>query len=205
IVSWFAIILVGGGRKMMIGLLVLSIPVVAGAIIFLQVTRGVGYVDATDSSTTWRLTVYREGLDLWAKSARNATFGVGMDSIKRYAVEWRLFDDGKIQIGHYHSTPMQLLVERGLPALLLWLWMFAAYLWALFRALRTEKFTNWVDRGIVLGAFGGVVGFLFSSLVHYNFGDAEVAMVLYLIMALGMSLMNSNSGRNVPAVTAHPE
>ncbi len=189
VVSLFVIVLVGGGRQIRLALLAVSIPAIIGGTIFLQQTRGVGFLDLKDSSTTWRLTVYREGLDLWTKSPRNFTFGVGMDSIKRYAREWRLFDDGKIQIGHFHSTPIQLVVERGFPALLFWLWLFGAYLWRLFLAIKRDRFADWIERGIVLGAFGGTCGFLVSSLVHYNYGDEEVIMVLYLIMAMAVSIL----------------
>jgi uncharacterized membrane protein YuzA (DUF378 family) len=36
----------------------------------------------------------------------------------------------------------------------------------------------------LLGALGGLAGFLSSGLVHYNWGDSEVIMVFYLIMGL---------------------
>ncbi len=185
--SAFLIVLIGGGRKLILALLVISIPAVLGAMIFLQQTRNVGFVDSTDSSTTWRLTVYREGLELWTKSPRNFIFGVGLDSIKRYAGEWRLFDDGRLQIGHFHSTPVQLVVERGLPALMFWLWFFGIYFVKLYRALKRNNFKSWYDKGIVLGAFGGAAGFFVSSLVHFNFGDGEVVMVLYTIMAFAVA------------------
>ena len=42
------------------------------------------------------------------KAREISRFGVGMDSIKRYAKDWRLFDDGKLPTGHFHSTPLQL-------------------------------------------------------------------------------------------------
>ena len=46
--------------------------------------------------------------------------------------EWNLYDNQGQPMGHFHSTPLQLLVERGLPALLLWLWV----LWIYGRTLR---------------------------------------------------------------------
>lgn len=36
----------------------------------------------------------------------------------------------------------------------------------------------------MLGALGGLAGFFASGLVHYNFGDSEVAMIFYFIMGL---------------------
>jgi hypothetical protein len=44
------------------------------------------------------------------------------------------------------------------------------------------------DRGIVLGAFGGLAGFFLSGLVHYNWGDSEVVMIFYFIMGLSLAI-----------------
>ena len=45
-----------------------------------------------------------------------------------------------------------------------------------------------MNRGILLGCFGGSIGFFASSVVHYNFGDAEVVMALFLLMAVSVRL-----------------
>ena len=36
------------------------------------------------------------------------------------------------------------------------------------------------------GALGGLIGFMLSGIVHYNWGDSEVVMILYLIMGLNV-------------------
>jgi hypothetical protein len=45
-----------------------------------------------------------------------------------------------------------------------------------------------MDRGILLGCLGGSIGFFASSVVHYNFGDAEVVMALFLLMGVALRL-----------------
>jgi hypothetical protein len=35
---------------------------------------------------------------------------------------------------------------------------------------------------------GGLAGFVTSGLVHYNWGDSEVVMVLYAIMGLALNV-----------------
>ena len=148
------------------------------------------FFDSTDNSTTWREIVYREGFNLWTKSARNFTLGVGMDSIKRYAKDWHLFDDGRLPMGHFHSTPLQLAVERGLPALLIWLWILFIYAKTLWKAFKSPipNAQSQIQNGIVLGCLGGLVGFFTSGLVHYNLGDGEVAMAFYILMGLSVFL-----------------
>ncbi len=190
IVSAFSIVLLGASRKMIIIALLIAIPVIIGGLFFLQQSREVGFYDTKDDSILWRQTVYQEGFQLWTKNARNFTTGVGMDSIKRYKEEWKLFDNGKLPPGHFHSTPLQLLVERGFPALILWLLILGIYAFKMLKALRQNKFKDWIEKGIVLGCFGGLVGFFTSGLVHYNLGDSEVSMVFYLLMAFAIRIVS---------------
>jgi O-antigen ligase len=222
-ISAFSIVILSGSRRLILALAVVALPVALGGLIFLQQSREVGFFDRSDESISWRQTVWREGFELWTKNARNFTLGVGMDSIKRYAKQWRLFDDGRLPMGHFHSTPLQLVVERGFPALLLWLWILYLYGKTLIRGMKNEKWKmengKWkmenaeekparsaseensvlstqysalstpnsaLAAGVLLGCFGGAVGFVVSGLVHYNLGDAEVAMVFFLLMGLGI-------------------
>ncbi|MDQ3322701.1 MAG: O-antigen ligase family protein [Acidobacteriota bacterium] len=122
-----AMVLVYGNRKMLLTLAAIGLPLVLIGVFFLQQTREVAVYNQADKSANYRQTVYREGFDLWTRDARNFLLGIGMDSTKRFAKEWRLFDDGKLPMSHFHSTPLQLLVERGLPALALWLWILWIY------------------------------------------------------------------------------
>lgn len=204
LVSAAAIVFVNGNRKLLLGLAVVMLPIVVGGLFFLQRSRGVEFFDAKDDSTIYRQTMYRDGVRLWTENARHLVFGVGMDSIRRFWREWNLYDGGKLPQGHFHSTPLQLLVEQGTPALLLWLWVLWRYARTLF--LRVSGFDNensksriqnpksisWLEKGILLGGLGGLVGFFTGGLVHYNLGDAEVAMVFFMLMGLsvGIGMMN---------------
>ena len=198
LVSAFTIVLLSGKRKFVLALAAIVLPVALIGLFFLQQSRNVGFLDAKDDSTIYRETVWREGFHLWTNSPRNFIVGVGMDSIHRFAKDWHLFDNGRFPMGHFHSTPLQLLVERGLPALLFWLWILFIYGRTLLRGLKTPasefesenpKFANWQTKGILLGCFGGLIGFFTGGLVHYNLGDAEVAMVFFILMGLSMSLI----------------
>jgi O-antigen ligase len=200
LISAAVIVLLNGRRKVIFTLAAVVLPVALVGLIFLQQTRRVGFFDMQDSSINYRQTVYREGFNLWTAGARNFIFGVGMDSIKRYAKDWHLFDDGRLPMGHFHSTPLQLVVERGLPALLIWLTVLGIYARTLWRCLKARRSNRASDEskiqnlkskiefGIVLGCFGGLIGFFASGLVHYNLGDGEVAMVFYLLMGIGVYL-----------------
>jgi O-antigen ligase len=109
-------------------------------------------------------------------------FGHGMDSMH---VHWREWGFPGSDMLHLHSTPLQLAFDRGLPALVLWLWI----MWIFWRttsrgeqALRDSSDTH--RYGVLLGASGAVAGFFASSLVNYNFGDGEVALVFWWLMGI---------------------
>jgi len=174
-------------RKTVLAFIAALIPLAIIGVFILQQSRGVGYFDQNDTSITWRETVYGEGVKLLTDNPRNLLVGVGMDSIKRYWQEWNLFEGGKLPIGHFHSTYLQIAVERGIPALACWLLFIWVYLKMLRRLLKSNQLSLWQDRGIVLGILGGFTGFLVSGLVHYNYGDQEVTMVFYFLMGIAAS------------------
>ena len=159
------------------------IPLVLGAVILLQQQRNVGFFDTADQSTSWREMVWREGFQLLVSNPRHLLVGVGIDSIKGHWREWGLFDNGRQPIGHMHSNLLQVALERGVPALIVWLLLLGVYAYTLIKIIRIDGLAH-ESRGLALGALGGLAGFFVSGLVHYNWGDSEVVTVLYLIMGL---------------------
>ena len=143
LIAAFSIVLLIGNRKMFLILAAIALPIALVGLAFLQQSRQVGFFDPNDDSTKDRQTFYRKGFDLWTNNARNLMLGVGMDSTKSHIKEWNLYDNTGKPMGHFHSTPLQLLVERGLPALFLWLWV----LWVYGRILlkfQSSKFKVWL-------------------------------------------------------------
>lgn len=203
LVSAVTVVLLNGNRKILLISAAVILPVALIGLYVLQQSRQVGFFDKTDESTNYRETVYREGLTLWRENPKHFFLGVGMDTTtkEKYIEKWHLFGNGTLPKSHFHSTPIQLLVERGLFGLLFWLFVLGIYLRTLFRGLRkTEKekdenfnsnvlkipyFAN-LRRGVILGCFGGAVGFFTSSMVQYNLGDGEVAMLFFLLMGFGI-------------------
>lgn len=153
-------------------------------------TRTTGALSFHDDSTNLRMEVARVGL---SRVMIHPFFGHGMDAVKKHWTEWGL--PGKDVI-HMHSTPLQLAFERGLPALLLWLWIMASFWLAAARAERRAR--DDVDanhHGLLLGATGAITGFFASSLVNYNFGDAEVALVFWWLMGVVAVLIRDEERR----------
>ncbi|HWN08388.1 MAG TPA: O-antigen ligase family protein [Pyrinomonadaceae bacterium] len=164
----------------------MAIPLILTAVFVLQQKRNVGFLDSKDDSTTWRTVVWREGSKLLISKPRHLLVGIGMDSIKRRWRQWGMFDGGRIPWGHMHSNVLQIALERGLPALMLWLAFLGIYARTLWRSVRSRTKRHWVEQGILVGALGGLVGFFSSGLVHYNWGDSEVVMVFYALAGIAL-------------------
>jgi O-antigen ligase len=180
-VSAVAMVLLSASRRTLFILAGCAIPLVLAGVFLLQQRRNIGFFDSNDQSTSWRQMVWKEGFNLLVSKPRHLLVGVGMDSIKGHWREWGLFDHGRQPMGHMHSNLLQIALERGVPALIVWLLLFVIYIRMLWRLIRQ---TTDFPRGLALGALGGAIGFFASGLVHYNWGDSEVVTVFYFIMGL---------------------
>src|SRR5688572_33140468 len=182
-VSAVAMLLLTASRRTILIIAGCAIPLVLAGVFLLQQRRNIGVFDSADQSTSWRQMVWREGFNLLVSKPRHLLVGVGIDSIKGHWREWGLFDNGRQPIGHMHSNLLQIALERGVPALIVWLILLGIYFRMLWRSARREAIEDF-PRGLAVGALGGALGFFTSGLVHYNWGDSEVVTVFYLIMGL---------------------
>ena len=153
--------------------------VLAFAAVVVWQTRDRNALLLGDPSSSLRWQVARAGLE---RIPVHPIFGHGMDAMQLHWNEWGF--PGKDML-HLHSTPLQLAFDRGLPMLAIWLWMMIAF-W-LFIAGAERNAADRSDThtyGIQLGTLGALTGFLASSLVNYNYGDAEVAMLFWFLMGI---------------------
>lgn len=190
-VSALVMLLLTASRRTILIVAACALPLVLASVVLLQQKRSIRFFDKSDQSTSWRETVWKEGFELLVSKPRHVVFGVGMDSIKSHWREWGLFDNGRQPIGHMHSNLLQIALERGLPALIVWLILSGVYVRMLWRIQRRAGIEDSM-RGIVIGALGGTIGFFTSGLVHYNWGDSEVVTVFYFIMGLCLVVERTN-------------
>jgi len=149
-----------------------------GAVVVWQ-TRAPEALSLNDPSSELRLQVARVGL---SRIPLHPLFGHGMDAMQRHWNEWGF--PGKDML-HLHSTPLQLAFDRGVPMLLLWVWMIVLFWLEIARAERNASDrSDTQSYGVLLGGLGALTGFLASSLVNYNYGDGEVAMLFWWLMGV---------------------
>ncbi|MCU1263800.1 MAG: hypothetical protein JWM21_118 [Acidobacteria bacterium] len=140
-------------------------------------TRAHQALSLGDDSSSLRVKVARVGL---ARVLVHPIFGHGMDAVKQHWSEWGF--PGTLLI-HLHSTPLQIAFDRGLPALVFWLWIMFVFWKVVSRSERATRDSGDTNRhGVLLGATGALVGFFVSSLVNYNFGAGIVALVFWWFM-----------------------
>lgn len=202
IVSTFIIFMFSLKRRTILIVGLLFIPLILAGLFLLQQKRNVGFLDREDGSTSWRAIVWREGFHLLTSSPRHLLVGVGMDSIKSHWKQWGMFAGGRLPRGHMHSNFLQIALERGVPTLLLWLALLFVYARTLWQMIRARETLGWIERGIVMGALGGLAGFFLSGVVHYNWGDSEVVMVLYFIAGITLAIYHLTRSLRNQARTA---
>jgi hypothetical protein len=177
--------LVTGWKVRAVGLVVLALALLASAV-WIRQRRGLSLFDRNDPGTQYRLLMWKDGMRLIHD---HPFFGVGMDTVKARWQGLGIQAYKRFPLkSHFHSTPIQLAVERGLFALAAWVWLLVAYLILLIQLLRRALTTDWFIRGIILGILGCVSGFVVSSLVHYNLGDSEVAMLFWFFLGIALAL-----------------
>ena len=123
-----------------------------------------------------RLAMIRSGLRIIKD---HPLTGVGPDMVIQVYPHYR--DPGAVQQlnSHLHNVPMQIAAERGLPALLLWLWFIVTLLDDFIRRRKTTSvlFLN-------NAALASTVAMFAAGLFEYNFGDSEFLMLFLVLVTL---------------------
>jgi len=181
------------------GRLPLVVAVVALAVAVLLVPgvrrRAGSIVDPADPTA-------RERLAMWQSAAAIARdhplTGVGPGQVKRVYPRYALPEFRERPRAHVHNTPLQILIERGLMGLGAWLALHAAFFVRAMQALRSLAAGAARERAIVLGAVAAIAGYLVGGLTEYNFGDSEVVLVAWTVMALPFVVARSGRRDAIP-------
>jgi O-antigen ligase len=168
------------GRWLLLGgLIVLGLTTLAGPQHLRQRFLTMG--DPDDPTVKERVYMWRSGLTMWRQ---HPVLGVGPGGVKREYASYALPEAVKKRTGHVHNTPLQVLVERGVLGLAAWVWIWAAFYARGIRLLRRLPSEARQERALVAGSLAAITGFLVAGLSEYTFGDSEVVMVAWALMAL---------------------
>ena len=130
----------------------------------------------------------RERIYMWQSGAAMLTerplLGTGPGGVKRQYERFALPEAIKKRTGHLHNTPLQILVERGLLGLAAWLWIWVAFYLRVGALLARLDPEDRPARALVVGSLAAITGFLVGGLSEHNFGDSEVVLLAWTLMAL---------------------
>ncbi len=129
----------------------------------------------TDPSNVDRVAMMKSG---WRIVKKDPLTGVGPDMVIQVYPVYR--DKTAInQLNpHLHNVPLQIAAERGIPALLVWIWFIATLVRDFFRQ-RRASYPSLSNAGLaVIGAM------LAAGLFEYNFGDSEFLMLFLVLVTL---------------------
>jgi len=142
-----------------------------------QVTnRFMSMFDARDPTRVDRVTMLKVGSRM---VKANPLVGVGPT---RVGPRYREFLDPNAPnnpVPHLHNVPMQIAAERGVPALVAWLWMIGVLAIDMVRRLKLAD-----TRFLAAAALGAIVAMFAAGLAEYNFGDSEFLMLFLVLMTL---------------------
>jgi O-antigen ligase len=159
----------------LIGLL----PIVFGAFLVLApsalTTRLYSTFSLTDPSNADRLAMMKSG---WRIIKDDPLTGVGPDMIIQVYPHYRDKAAVNQRNPHLHNVPLQIAAERGIPALIVWVWFIATLVRDFWRK-RTSEYPSLSNAGLaVIGAM------LAAGLFEYNFGDSEFLMLFLVLVTL---------------------
>jgi len=145
----------------------------------LRRVRTVG--DFTDDTTRDRLAMLDAGLRL---AIAHPLTGIGPGQVKNVYPTVASPEALRRSTSHLHNTPLQIVVERGIPGLGVWIAIWVGFFGAAWRVFRRIPPTDEEARALVLGSMAAIGAFLVAGLFEYNFGDTEVLLVALAVMAL---------------------
>ncbi|MGH7319082.1 MAG: O-antigen ligase family protein, partial [Candidatus Rokuibacteriota bacterium] len=189
-------LVVTAGRTIRVVVVLVSIGVVVatvtpGAVI----DRVRSMVNAQDPTIRDRFAMWRSGL---AMIADHPVLGVGPGEVRAWYPHYRRSDAVRQSTGHLHSSPIHLAAERGLPAFAVWIWLWVVFFRETGRVLARLGRDRPRERALVCASLGGVSGFLVAGLFEHNFGDGEVVMLVYALMALPFIVQQELSATERP-------
>lgn len=87
--------------------------------------------------------------------------------------------------GHLHNVYIHYAAERGIPVMLVLLWLLGKMLWDFLGAVRRLPPGPSEEKFILHGATAVVLAILISGMFELNLGDSEVLMIFLAVVACG--------------------
>ncbi|MCU1262421.1 MAG: O-antigen polymerase [Bryobacterales bacterium] len=139
-----------------------------------------------DDSNSYRWLAVRTGVRM---IEAHPLLGIGPDETKYHFRDWMPPDRPEpLPSGYYQHLEnlyLQYAAERGIPTLLMMVWLLGMVVWDFFRRLRTLPPGRSNERFLLQGGIATVIAIVVSGLGEVNLGDTEVLTVFLVVVACG--------------------
>ncbi len=135
-------------------------------------------------SNEFRRVAFRSGIRM---IEAHPWLGIGIDETKYHFLDYLPPNSPKPPgfYQHLHNFYLQFAAERGIPTMLMMLWMLGMILHDFFQALRRLPPGKSDSRFLLQGGIATVIGIMVSGLFEVNLGDSEVLTVFLVVVACG--------------------
>jgi putative inorganic carbon (hco3(-)) transporter len=183
----------------------LAVPAIA-VLVFLVAPQGtrdrmMSLVEprADVDSNRHRVVTFRTGIEM---IKAHPWFGLGPEQIRRSFASYVPADlQRPLPVGYYghlHNIYVQYAAERGIPALLLILWLIGMTMWDSFRAILRAGRERSQRLFVLHGSVAVIIGILVGGLFEYNLGDSEVLMMFVSVVALAYAAVRNANEKPMP-------
>ena len=165
-------------------LVVVIVIVAAGIAIFGSPelhARFLSIFDPHDPSNAERLKMWGVGLQIFRD---HPVFGVGDVNLMALS---RMYSQSSFGFGHAHNNIMMWLITLGVLGFVFIIFWFIK-IWKILWNTYKKSNSDWLYESFTLGAIAAFVGFHVNGMFEWNFGDAEIFMMLWIMVGMVMSI-----------------
>src|SRR5665213_3421150 len=150
-------------------------------------------------SNDFRKVVWRTGLQM---IKRHPVLGLGPEMPRIHFNEYVPADIPRpLPVGsymHLHNIYLHYAAERGIPVLLVFLWLMGRILWDFWNGLRTLPPGRNDRRFLLHGGIAVVIATLVDGVANMNLGDSEVLTMFLVVVAGGYLALEKDVAREAP-------
>ena len=136
--------------------------------------------DLADRSTSYRVSIWLGSLAMLRDGYWTTGVGPGVEAFNRV---YPFYSYHEVVAPHSHNLFLQLVVDAGILALLVFLWLLLRWYRTLGGALRDE--TDLASRLYQIAFAAGAFGFLVQAMTDYSFYNYRVMLLFWAYLALG--------------------
>jgi O-antigen ligase len=183
---------------------VLAAPVLVGIAFFVSPPviqerfKSLTHPKGVDSNT-FRLVTWRTGVEM---IKAHPLLGIGPEGPKYHFDEWVPADIPRPLptgwYGHLHNIYLQYSAERGIPTMLVLMWLLGKMLYDFWRALRKLPPGRSDERFLLHGAVAVILATLAEGFFEYNLGDSEVLTMFLVVVACAYQAVPMKDERLTP-------